>query len=146
MKDILEAGLYAPTGMGTQGTMFVVVSNPDVMKQVSALNSKFTDQKGDPLYAAPDAIIVFSDDDRNCLQNGSLAMGNLMNAAYTLGIGSCWINRPYQMFDDPEGRKLADEWGVPASYKGVGICILGYPDCDMPEARPRKDGRVVYVK
>jgi nitroreductase len=78
------------------------------------------------------------------VEDGALAMGNLMNAAHALGLGSCWIHRARQVFDSPEGKELLRAWGLPEHLRGIGNCILGYPT-QNPEPRPRKEGRVVIV-
>ena len=90
---------------------------------------------------APTVIIVFSDSKMGtCVENGSLVMGNLMNAAHALGVDSCWIHRAREVFDSEEGKELKKQWGVPEEYIGVGHCVLGYRDCEYPTAKPRKDG------
>ena len=78
------------------------------------------------------------------MEDGALVMGNLMNAAYEIGLGSCWIHRAQQMFDSAEGKELLKKWGLPEHLRGVGNCILGYPD-EEPEAKPRKEGRILKV-
>ena len=67
-----------------------------------------------------------------------------MNAAYTLGLGSCWIHRAQPMFDSPEGKELLKQWGLPQTMKGVANCILGYPD-EQPAPKPRAEGRIRKV-
>ena len=101
----------------------------------------------DPFYGAPTVIIVLGDrSNRNVVQDGSLVMGNLMNAAAALGLGSCWINRAYEEFESDEGKALLRKWGIDGDYIGIGHCILGYP-LDLPkEAPPRKKGWVYYVR
>ena len=81
----------------------------------------------------------------NWLQDGSLVMGNLMTAAAALGLGSCWINRAMELFDRPEGKELLKKWGLPETYRGVGNCILGYVEGDLPAPKPRKDGWILRV-
>lgn len=94
----------------------------------------------------PTVIIVFSDSKMGtCVENGSLVMGNLMNAAHALGVDSCWIHRAREVFDSEEGKELKKQWGVPEEYIGVGHCVLGYRDCEYPTAKPRKDGFVIRV-
>ena len=78
------------------------------------------------------------------VENGSLVLGNLMNAAHAVGLGSCWIHRAKQMFETEEGKELLRKWGLKDTLVGVGNCILGYPDED-PVARPRLDGRIVKI-
>lgn len=147
MEIILEAGKYAPTGRGTQGTKFVVVRNQAVRDKLSAMNAEILGSDGDPFYGAPDVIAVFANSAASgtWVEDGALALGNLMNAAHALGIGSCWIHRARQTFDSPEGRAMATAWGLPEGYEGVGYCILGYADCAAPQPKPRKDDFVIYV-
>ena len=79
----------------------------------------------DRFYGAPTVIIVFSDSKMGtCVENGSLVMGNLMNAAHALGVDSCWIHRAREVFDSEEGKELKKQWGVPEEYIGVGHCVL----------------------
>ena len=81
------------------------------------------------------------------MEDGALAMGNLMNAAHALGVDSCWIHRAREEFESEEGRALLASWGLPSdgSLRGVGHCILGYAASPAGEAKPRRDN-VVYVK
>lgn len=145
LDAILEAGLYAPSGMNTQNTVMVAVRDKKTRDQLSRMNADVMGTTNDPFYGAPCVIVVLVDPERyTWLEDGSLVMGNLMNAAYEAGLGSCWIHRAQQMFDSPEGKELLKKWGLPENLKGVGNCILGYADED-PVTKPRKEGRIVKV-
>lgn len=145
LDAILEAGLYAPSGMNTQNTVMVAVRDKETRDQLSRMNAAVMGTTNDPFYGAPCVIVVLVDPERyTWLEDGSLVMGNLMNAAYEAGLGSCWIHRAQQMFDSPEGKELLKKWGLPENLKGVGNCILGYADED-PVTKPRKEGRIVKV-
>ena len=78
------------------------------------------------------------------IDDGSLVLGNLMNAANALGLGSCWINRARETFDRPEGKELLKKWGLPEHFRGVGNCILGYA-AEEPALKERLDGRIIKV-
>ena len=98
------------------------------------------------MYGAPTILVVLADAHANCaVQDGSLVMGNLMLAAASLGLGSCWINRAKEMFESAEGKALMKEWGIADTYAGVACCILGYADGPLPEAKPRKNDYIVRV-
>ena len=140
LDQILEAGEYAPSGMGMQGTMMVVTQNAELVAKLSQMNADVMGSGADPFYGAPTVIIVFADS-----ENGSLVMGNLMNAAHALGVDSCWIHRAREVFDSPEGKALKAQWGVPESYVGIGHCVLGYRSGEYPEAKARKAGFVIRV-
>ena len=72
-------------------------------------------------------------------------MGNLMLAAASLGLGSCWINRAKEEFESDEGKALLRQWGIEGDWVGVGHCILGYPAADPKPAAPRKPDYIVKV-
>ena len=145
IEQIIEAGLYAPSAKNLQSTKLVVVRDAAVLARLERLNSRILGTpEGTPFYGAPEAIVVLSDSDYpNWLQDGSLVMGNLMNAAAALGIGSCWINRAMELFDRPEGKELLNKWGLPDTLRGVGHCVLGYADGPAPAPKPRKEGYIV---
>ena len=146
LDQILEAGEYAPSGMGMQGTMMVVTQNAELVAKLSQMNADVMGSGADPFYGAPTVIIVFADSEMGtCVENGSLVMGNLMNAAHALGVDSCWIHRAREVFDSLEGKALKAQWGVPESYVGIGHCVLGYRSGEYPEAKARKAGFVIRV-
>ena len=147
LDQVLEAGLYAPSGMNTQGVRLVAVRDPETVAYLSGLNAAVMGRDGDPFYGAPCVIVVLADPDiyGGWVEDGALALGNLMNAAHALGLGSCWIHRARQVFDSPEGKALLEKWGLPTHLRGVGNCILGYPACDHPQPAPRKEGRIVKI-
>ena len=94
---------------------------------------------------ALDVILEAGEYSPSGMGNGSLVMGNLMNAAHALGVDSCWIHRAREVFDSEEGKELKKQWGVPDEYIGIGHCVLGYRDCEYPTAKPRKEGFVIRV-
>lgn len=146
LNEILEAGKYAASGMGMQGTLMVVTQNAELVKKLSEMNAAVMGSSADPFYGAPTVVIVFADSNQGtCVENGSLVMGNLMNAAHALGVDSCWIHRAREVFDSPEGKELKAQWGVPDSYVGIGHCILGYRSGEYPQPKARKDGFVIRV-
>ena len=139
LNAILEAGQYAPSGGGRQGNLFVVVQDPALRKQLAKMNAAVLGKDFDPYYGAPAIILVFADQTKSTpVEDGSIALGNLFNAARALGLGSCWIHRAREMFASEEGQALLKRWGVADTYVGVGACSLGYPDGDLPAPAPRK--------
>ena len=147
LNAILEAGTWAPSAKGLQTSVMVVVQDPETIAYMSRMNAEIQGNPGtDPFYGAPTVVVVLGDGEKlNWLQDGSLVMGNLMNAAAALGLGSCWINRAMELFDRPEGKELLKKWGLPETYRGVGNCILGYVEGDLPAPKPRKDGWIHRV-
>jgi len=147
LQQILLAGTYAASGMGKQAAKIVVVQDRETIEQLRVMNAAIMGNPDiDPFYGAPTVCVILADTDvRTWQEDGSLVLGNMMLAASTLGVGSCWIHRAQQEFDSPEGKALLEKWGIPARYRGVGHCILGYPAAELPAARPRKDDFIVRV-
>ena len=145
LDAVLEAGLYAPTGRNNQNVVAVAVRDQKVRDQLSRMNAQILGVDTDPFYGAPCVIVVLADcEGTTWVEDGSLVMGNMMNAAQALGLGSCWIHRARQMFDSNEGKELLKYWGLPGTMKGIGNCILGYP-AQEPASKPRKEGRIIKV-
>lgn len=146
LDAVLEAGTYAPTGMGKQSPKMVVVQDKETVSLLSRLNAQVMGVSSDPFYGAPTIIIVFADKNvPTYVEDGSLVLGNLMLAAYAVGLGSCWINRAKEVFAGEEGKKLMAKWGIPENYVGVGHCALGYADGETPRAKERKKDYILKV-
>ena len=146
LDQVLEAGLFAPSGMNSQVSIMVAVTDKETRDQLSRMNAAVMGAENDPFYGAPCVIVVLADPERyTWVEDASLVMGNLMNAAHAVGLGSCWIHRARQMFDSEEGKALLKKWGLPENLHGVGNCILGYP-VEIPEARDRLAGRIVKIQ
>lgn len=145
LEKVLEAGLYAPTAKNNQKPVMVAVRDKETRDLLSKLNAKIMGVESDPFYGAPCVIVVLADPDfPTWIDDGSLVMGNLLNAAHALGLGSCWINRARETFDLPEGKELLKKWGLPETYRGIGNCILGYA-AEEPAPKARLDGRILKV-
>lgn len=149
LKTVLEAGTWAPTGMGRQDPWIVAVQNPELLKKFSRMNAAFLGVDSDPFYGAPTYVLVFGSDPavwKNSVQDGSLVLGNMMNAAHAIGLGSCWINREREMFATEEGKSLMKEFGLPDGLIGIGALALGYPAAAPRDPKPRKENYYRIVK
>ena len=143
LEAILDAGTWAPSAMGKQSAVMVVVQDRETIQEMSRLNAEIQGAPGtDPFYGAPTVVVVLAEG-ANAVPDGSLVMGNLMNAAFSLGVDSCWIHRARETFETPEGKELLKKWGLSEDYIGIGNCILGYSDQPLPQPKPRKDGFVI---
>ena len=148
IQAVLTAGQYAPTGMNRMPTKFVVIRNPEMLHQLSNQNAEImgaTDR--DPFYGAPVAILVLVDSTvHTWVEDGSLAMGAMLNAAYAVGLGSCWIHRAKETFEREEGKAILKELGIEGDYEGIGNCVIGYAKEPAKDAAPRKTDYVHYIK
>ena len=147
LNKIIEAGSYAPSGMGRQPVIILAVTNKELRDRLSKLNAAGMNSISDPFYGAPVVLVVLADKNAPThVYDGSLVMENLMLAAHDLGIGSCWIHRAKEVFESEEGKEILKSLGIEGDYEGIGNCILGYADGEASLAKPRKNNFVYWVK
>lgn len=146
LDAVLEAGTYAPTGMGEQSPVIVAVQDPVIRDQLSQMNARIIGTDSDPFYGAPTVLVVLAD--KKCptrVYDGSCVMANLLNAAEGVGLGSCWIARAKEEFESEEGQALLRIWGLDGELEGVGHCVLGYRAEEPATPAPRKAGYVIHI-
>mgnify|MGYP003299449462 CR=1 FL=1 len=156
VKEVVKAGMYAPSGMNKQAAMIIAVTNKEMRDRLSRINLEIIKGRNlvtssghnDPFYAAPVVLVVLAKKEVGTrVYDGSLVMENMMIAAQSLGLGSCWIHRAKETFETEEGKKILAELGINDEYEGIGNCILGYAADDaLKPQSPRKDDFVVWVK
>ena len=145
MDAVIRAGVCAASGKNGQSAIIVAVQDKETRDLLSRLNAAVLGVNSDPFYGAPTVLIVLADANSSfAVQDGSLVMGNLMNAANAIGLGSCWINRAREVFATEEGKALLKKWGIEGEWLGIGNCILGYP-AEAPAMKKRKENYVTYV-
>ncbi len=146
ISEIIEAGLYAASGMGRQSTIILTITDKKVRDQLSKMNASIMNSSNDPFYGAPVVLVVLADKNvPTAIYDGSLVMGNLMLAAEAKGIASCWIHRAKEEFESEEGKALLKQLGIEGEYEGIGHCILGYADAEKTKAADRKENRVYWL-
>lgn len=150
IQAVIKAGTYAATGRGLQSPIIIAVTNKEKRDEISRANRCINPawaEDFDPFYGAPVILIVLAD--RNVptyLYDGSLVLGNMMNAAESLGLGSIWIHRAKEEFDSDFGKQILKELGIEGDYEGIGHCALGYAAEPAKAPAPRKENYVYYIK
>ncbi|MCD8249335.1 MAG: nitroreductase, partial [Lachnospiraceae bacterium] len=147
LDAILEAATYAPTGMGKQSPVIVLVKDPETRDKVSRLNAGVMGREMDPFYGAPVVAIVFGNKEPvpTWFEDACLVGGNLLNAAHAVDVDSCYVYRAKEVFSSAEGQALMREWGLRENYVGVANCILGYGEGEAPQPAPRKADYIKIV-
>ena len=148
LKAIIKAGTSAATGMGKQSPIIIAVTDTKLREKISEENRKIGGwQEGfDPFYGAPVVLIVLAKKDvPTHVYDGSLVMGNLMNAAESLGVASIWIHRAKEEFDSDFGKDILKKLGISDEYEGIGHCALGYAAEPAKDPAPRKENYVYYI-
>ena len=149
LNAVIRAGTYAPTGMGKQSPIIIAVTNKELRDKIAKENSKIGGwgEERDPFYGAPVILIVLADKNMwTHVEDGSLVIGNMLNAAESLGLGSIWIHRAKEEFESDFGKNILKELGINGEYEGIGHCALGYRNAEKPNPAPRKENYVYYIK
>lgn len=161
LKTILMAGSYAPSGMGLQTWKFTAIQKTDMIVKVNEtirkallsipiveethpyivkLIEKAKDENTNFLYQAPTYIIVSNlEENGNAMADSALALGNMMLAAHSLGIGTCWLSQLPRLGHLPQIRELLTELNIPKDHSVYGSLAVGYPLGEPRPVQPRKD-------
>ena len=147
LEQIVEAGVYAPSGRNSQSAIILVVTDPEARDRLMRANRAIMGrEEGDPFYGAPVVMIVLRNKEvGTSIYDGSLVMENLMLAAHSLGLGSIWIHRAKEEFETEEYKTLLKELGIEGDWEGVGHCAVGYVEGTLPPAPARKPNRVYWI-
>lgn len=148
LEQIVEAGLYAASGMGKQSPIIVAVTDKELRDRLAEMNRQIGGwpEGFDPFYGAPVVLIALADKSvPTYVYDGSLTMGNMLLAAHTLGLGGIWVHRAKQEFESEEGKAILKSLGLEGDYEGIGHCCVGYIEGDEPAAKERKPGRVFWA-
>ena len=157
LDQVLKAGMYAPSAMGMQSPTIIAVQNKDDIAKLNKLSLDIMNSGGSgikreglPYYGAPTIILVgytsIAKNDYLGTLDCAAACTNMLNAAYALGLGSCWIHRFHEISESNEGKALLEKWGIKDKVVGVASIALGYPDMELPKPRDRKDNYIVKIK
>lgn len=146
LAAIVETGRYAPSAMDTQQNHFYIITDQKLLKQLSELVSRKLEHLADRdfRYGAPALVLVTNRKDHAMApQDAACAMENMMLAAYSMGVGSCWLNQPFHLQDDPDLRALLAPLGV--TEKDLLCCALGPGTApgELPRSRPERTGNLI---
>lgn len=147
LEAVLRAGTFAPTSRGMQSPFIVAVQKKEMADELRRMNASVMVTEADPYYGAPTIILVFVPENHaNGIHDASCVLENMMIAATSLGLGTCWIHREAEMFATERGKELMHEMGLPEGLKGVGALAVGYAASEPAPAKPRKEGYFRVIK
>ena len=146
IMTVLEAGVAAPTGRNCQGVIFVAITDREMRDRYAKANAAVMGAENDPFYNAPVIIVALTDKATSCCDyNGPIALENMMLAAHSIGLGSCWIHRAKQVFEQEEWKEVLRSLGLEGDYEGVGNLALGYIDGEYPAEKAKNPGRIFTI-
>jgi nitroreductase len=159
IETLLEAATYAPSAINIQPWKFTIVTNKAEMKRLSdmakpaliralpdvgdeglaGLKKRLSNPNYNIFYNAPLLIFVSGVKSPYAVYDCSMAAHNMMLAAYTLGIGSCWIGTAVPTANDP---KIKPSLGIPEDHEVHAAIIFGYPK-EIPKAPLKRPAQVL---
>ncbi len=143
---IAKAGIYAPSGRNLQAPFILVITDKATRDALAKANAAVMGADSDPFYGAPAVLVVLAKKCNTMVYDGAAAAENVLLAAHSLGLASCWIHRAKEVFMQEEYKQLLSKLGIEGEYEGVANCIIGYPADDFdPTPLERKDGRIFYI-
>lgn len=146
LETIIQAGLHAASGMNRQAPIIIAVTDKEVRDKLAKINARIRAVDTDTFYGAPVVLVVLSNKEvPTYLYDGSLALGNMMLAADSMGYGCCWIHRAKETFELPEWKEFLKSLGIEGVYEGIGNLIVGYSAMEKPDPRGEIKGRSYFV-
>lgn len=147
LKDIADAALHAPSGMGKQTWQFTIVTNKEVITRLAEAIGKELERDIYDIYK-PAALVITSNLKEGpwSKEDNACALENIFLAAHSHGVGSVWINQMQNICDRPAIRAILNEISVPADHNVYGMAALGYADPATPIQPKERIGKVVYVE
>jgi nitroreductase len=157
---IVEAGTYAPSGRGDQSWHFTVVQNTELLHEISKavkhmyalLDNPFLQAQGKSekyhlYYHAPTVLIVSGNKDALLpMLDCAVCVQNMLLAAESLEIGSCWISGIDRLAASAEGRPILEKLTIPDGYVPYFQVALGYKKGETPKAAPRKENITNFIR
>ena len=147
IKEIVKAGLLAPSGMGRQTPVIIAISDKETRDALMDFNRLGNERWAglDPFYGAPVVLLIIAHKEGLSMLDGAATIENMLLEATNQGLGSCWIHRAKEEIEIPECRELLSFTGLNFDdYVGVGHVIIGYSEMDKYPDKPIKEGRVFY--
>jgi nitroreductase len=171
LDEILLAGEYAPCAGSRQSPVFAVCQNEQLNEELGQINMEklreimdirppmapgeksaapklpFGQEIRSAFQGAPTVVTIFAPKDwYNFTLDCAVAAENMALAAEALGVGSCIIARAAETFATPRGKELQAQWGIGEEYEAKLHLLLGYPEGDHPQAKPRRENRRILIK
>ena len=145
LDTVIDAGLRAASGRNMQAPIIIAVTNKDLRDKYAKINGEIFGASSDPFYGAPAILIVLARKKAHTyVYDGSLTLGNMMLAAHSIGLASCWIHRAKEIFEMPEWKEWLKSLGIEDEVEGIGNLAIGYAASEAKE-KAILDGRVYYV-
>ena len=148
IKEIVNAGLNAPSGMNRQTPVILAISNKEIRDKLSKINCSIMNRgEMDPFYNAPVILLVMANKNGLSVHDGAASIENMLLEATHQGLACCWIHRAEEELKNEEFRSLFSFLEINFDdYIGIGHVIVGYPSKDATvRDKVINDNRAFYI-
>lgn len=160
LQAVLEAGQYAPNA-GDQAWHFTAVQNRELLNRLNLAAKEAARQHAieflrelgnnahfNCLYDAPALVLVSGDGNAHMPLDADCATAtqNMLLAAESLGLASCWIYFVLMAFDSPQGGELRKELKIPEGYRPYDVAVFGRRNGAAAASPERKPGLITIIK
>lgn len=165
---IQEAGIYAPNPGGRQGTKIIMLDDPKLIHEIGVINANCENRNWGGHGVSADQPSIIDDlsiksgfygctalgmvcvpreraTQVNCIGSAFVCAQNMVIEAYELDVSSCIVGRAEATFAQPGMQQLLDKWGLDKDYMPLVFVCLGYINGEYPKAKPRTEGRAIFV-
>lgn len=162
LEALIQAGNQAPSASNQQPWRFVVIAKPEnrrrlaeiakplYVKWLATTSPEFQERRrkvdaetADPVYyAAPAIVFVIGKKEGPAAFDCPMVCQNLMLAAYSMGLGSCWV---YIGSLAAETYEVQAMLGLQADERVYGPIVLGYPSGGFPAAPAKKPPQISWL-
>ena len=169
LEKIQEAGIYAPNPGGRQGTKIIILDDPKLIDKIGIYNADAENRNWGGMGVSTEQPSIIDDLSIRSGFYGCPALGivcikkvqktavnaigsafvcaeNMVLEAYALGVSSCIVGRAEATFAQEDMQALLEKWGLDAEYMPLVFVCLGYIDGEYPKAKPRAEGRTIYIE
>ena len=159
LAAVIEAGLYAPSAHNHQSWHFTVIQNPELIAQLNeAAKDILKAHKSEEMrkfgqneqlhifYHAPVVILVSGESNAMMPETDcAAATQNMLLAAESLGLGSCWIGFARFPFLGERKEEFLQKLQIPAGYTPYYAVVIGRTPTEKKESPERRTGTVTYL-
>ena len=169
IEKIIEAGRFAPSGGNSQTTHFLVITDPEILKELARIvqtafskmeiredtyaslkNSINRSKQGNYIFHYNTPVLIVTANKKgygNAMADSACALENMMIAANALDLGSCWINQLHWLDEDDAVREYLFGLGLGDDETVTGALALGFPAEGLPgrTALPRTGNPVTWI-
>lgn len=160
LNAVLEAGYNAPSGCNMQPWHFTVVQNKELINRLNVESKKefansenemFRKMAENPdlnIFHNAQTIVVISGEKSSptALIDCSAATQNMLLAAESIGVGTCWVGLITFLFKSEKAKEYIDILQIPEGFEPYYAMSLGYKKYQNAKPPKRRENIINFIK